>query len=92
MLAVTWVWVFIALVLGLSAAIAAFLALGWIAERRERAAYVKTLSVEARARLSDWESVNTDWRQFRASEPPTAIRWPKTKPEPLPPMRSQHLH
>jgi hypothetical protein len=67
MQAVAWVWV-IDLVLGLSAAIAAFLALGWIAERRERAAYVMTLSAAARARLSRWESVNIDWRLFQAIE------------------------
>jgi hypothetical protein len=88
---VTWVWISVALVLGLGAAVAAFLAIGWIADRRERAAYVKTLSVEARARLSGWESVNTDWRLFRASEAAATVKWPETKPEPLPPMRSQHL-
>ena len=61
----TWVW--IASGVGL-ALVAAFLAIGWIAERRERATYIKTLDQPARQRLAAWESVDSNWRTFRDSE------------------------
>ena len=47
------------------ALVLAWIALGWWQERRERQAYIATLSPDAAEQLRGAESVGQSWRGFR---------------------------
>lgn len=54
---------------GIFIGLAAFLAIGLtvhlVRDRRERAAFISTLSSAERDQLRGFETINGDWRQFR---------------------------
>jgi hypothetical protein len=51
--------------IGFAACLAIGLTVHLVRDRRQRAAFISTLSSAERAQLRGFETVNGDWRQFR---------------------------
>jgi hypothetical protein len=51
--------------IGLAACLAMGLTVYLVRDRRERAAFISTLSSAERDQLRGFETINGDWRQFR---------------------------
>jgi hypothetical protein len=65
-----WIGFLVGVAVCLAIGLAGHLIRGWRAERRQRAAFIASLSPSEREALRGFEMVNSDWRTFRELSPP----------------------